>query len=137
MEETIFAKIIRREIPADIVYEDVDTMAFLDIRPNNPGHTLVVPKKPFRNIFDIDDETLAAVWRTTRKVARAVKDATGAEGLNINTNNEHAAGQIVFHYHVHVIPRFEGDGLPLWPGRTYPNDTAAKEVAEKIRQALG
>src|SRR3989344_8724642 len=108
-------KIIRREIPADIVYEDADTMSFLDIRPNNPGHTLVVPKKPFRNIFDIDDETLAAVWRTARKVAKAVKDATDADGLNINTNNEATAGQVVFHYHVHVIPRFENDGLPLWP----------------------
>ncbi len=136
MEDTIFMKIIRREIPADIVYEDADTMAFLDIHPTNPGHTLVIPKKPSRNIFDIDDETLSAVWRTTRKVAKAVKDAVGAEGLNITTNNEAAAGQIVFHYHVHIIPRFGNDGFRLWPGKPYPNDAVAKEVADKIRQAL-
>lgn len=136
MEDTIFMKIIRREIPAEIVYEDADTLAFLDIRPTNPGHTLVVPKKPFRNIFDIDDETLAAVMRTVRKVAKAVNEAVGAEGMNITTNNKAAAGQIVFHYHVHIIPRFMNDGYRLWPGKPYPTDTAAKEVADKIRHVL-
>lgn len=129
-------KIIKRELPADIVYEDADTLAFLDIHPNNPGHTLVIPKKPFRNILDIDEATLAATWRAVQKVARAVKDATGADGLNINTNNEPAAGQIVFHYHVHVIPRFANDGFRLWPGKAYPSADAAAEMAEKIRQAL-
>lgn len=137
MEDTIFMKIIRREIPANIVYEDADTLAFLDINPTNPGHTLVIPKKPFHNILDIDDETLAAVGRTTRKVAKAVKEAVGADGLNINTNNEPAAGQIIFHYHVHIIPRFRNDGFRLWPGKEYPDTSAAEEVAEKIRQALG
>ncbi len=137
MEDTIFMKIIRREIPADIVYEDADTLAFLDVQPNNPGHTLVVPKKPFRNIFDIDDETLTAVWRTTRKVAKAVKEAVGAEGMNINTNNEAVAGQLVFHYHVHIIPRFKNDGIRLWSGKKlYPTAAAATAVAEKIRQAI-
>lgn len=135
MEDTIFMKIIQREVPADIVYEDEDTLAFLDIHPNNPGHTLVVPKKPCRDIFDIDDETLAAVWRTVKKVARAVRDVTGAEGLNINTNNGSAAGQVVFHYHVHVIPRFANDGYRLWKGKEYSPGEAEK-MAEKIRGAF-
>lgn len=137
MEDTIFMKIIRRELPAEVVYEDDDTLAFLDIRPTSPGHTLVVPKKPFRNIFDIDDDTLATVWRAVRKVARAVRDATGADGLNVTTNNEAAAGQVVFHYHVHVIPRFASDGLRMWPGKPYADAAAAAAMAEKIRQALG
>ncbi|HVB20150.1 MAG TPA: HIT family protein [Candidatus Paceibacterota bacterium] len=137
MEDTVFMKIIRREIPADIVYEDADTLAFLDIHPTSTGHTLVVPKKPFRNIFDIDDATLAAVGRTTHRVAKAIKEAVGAEGLNIITNNEAAAGQIVFHYHVHIVPRFTGDGLRSWTGKPYSDAATATAVAEKIRQALG
>jgi histidine triad (HIT) family protein len=135
MEDTIFAKIIRREIPAEIVYEDEDTLAFLDIHPNNPGHTLVIPKKPVKNIFDIDEETLAKVWRTVRIVARAVQTATGSEGLNINTNNGAVAGQVVFHYHVHIIPRFAGDGFELWHGKTVPEEEM-QSVARAIRQAL-
>lgn len=131
----MFMKIIRREIPADIVYEDAATLAFLDARPASPGHTLVVPKKPFRNIFDIDDETLAAVWRTIRKIAPAVMKAVDAEGLNINSNNEAAAGQIVFHYHVHIVPRYANDGHELFRGKPYPAGESAL-VAEKIRQAL-
>lgn len=134
--DTIFTKIIRRELPADIVYEDADTVAFLDIHPNNPGHTLVIPRKPFRNIFDVDDDTLAAVWRTVRKVARAVRDATDAEGLNIDTNNEAVAGQIIFHFHVHIIPRFPHDGYQRWKGKSYTDSAAAAHVAERIRQAL-
>ncbi len=136
MEDTVFMKIIRREIPADIVYEDEHTLAFLDMKPINPGHTLVIPKKFARNIFDVDDETLAAVTRTVRKIALALQEILGAEGVNISMNNESAAGQLVFHFHVHVIPRFANDGYEHWCGKAYPSDTAAKEVAEKIRQAL-
>lgn len=137
MEDTVFAKILRGEIPpgAGLIYEDEETLAFLDIKPNNPGHTLVIPKKSVENIFDIDEETLTAVWRTVRRVALAVRDATGAEGLNINTNNGAAAGQVVFHYHVHIIPRFSNDGYTLWHGKEYEPGVAAA-VAEKIRQAL-
>ncbi len=135
MEDTIFTKIIRREAPADIVYEDDDTLAFLDIRPNHPGQTLVIPKKPFRNIFDIDDESLAAVMRTVRKLAPAIKNAVHADGVNINSNNEPAAGQVVFHYHVHIIPRYENDGFKFFPTTSYAPGEAA-QVAEKIRGAL-
>jgi histidine triad (HIT) family protein len=135
MEDTIFGKIIRRELPADIVYEDEDTLAFLDINPVSPGHTLVIPKKPARNIFDIDPDSLAAVMKTVQKVALAIKAATGAEGMGISMNNERAGGQVVFHMHVHVIPRFPKDGLFMWPQRKYGNGENVA-VAEKIRNAL-
>ncbi len=135
MEDTIFSKIIRREIPADIVYEDEYTLAFMDISPTNPGHTLVIPKKQFRNIFDIDEETLDHVMHTVRKIAPAVRNAVGAQGMNINTNNEAAGGQVVFHYHVHLIPRFSDDGLVFWPHKTYaPGEM--QSIAEKIRERL-
>src|SRR3989344_2631568 len=125
MEDTIFMKIIRREIPADVVYEDVDTIAFLDVKPTAPGHTLVVPKKVVRNIFDADDETLAAVMRTVRKIAPAVRDAVGAHGVHINSNHGAAAGQIVFHLHFHIIPRHDRSEFSFWPQKEYASGDAA------------
>lgn len=136
MEDTIFMKIIRREIPADIVYEDDHTLAFLDIKPVTPGHTLVIPKKPVRNIFDVDEDTLAAVMRTVRKIAPVVRDAVGAHGVHINSNHEAAAGQIVFHLHFHIIPRHDRKEFSFWP---HPK-AASRDVvsiAEKIRQSIG
>ena len=135
MEDTIFMKIIRREIPADIVYEDEHTLAFVDIRPNTPGHTLVIPKKPVENIFDADDETLAAVMRAVRKVAPAVRDAVGAEGVHINSNHGAAAGQIVPHLHFHIIPRHARDEFSFWPETQYaPGESAT--IAAAIRAKL-
>lgn len=135
MEDTIFAKIIRREIPAEIVYEDEHTLAFLDIAPVSPGHTLVVPKKSVENIFDADDETLAHVMRTIRKVAPAVRDAVNADAVNIHSNHGASAGQIVFHLHFHILPRVENDGFIMWPHNTYaPGESQL--IAEKIRNAL-
>ncbi len=135
MEDTIFMKIIRREIPADIVYEDEDTLAFLDAKPVVPGHTLVVPKKYAQNIFDIDDASLAATMRAARKIAPAVRDAVGARGVHINSNHGAAAGQIIFHMHFHIIPRHDRSEFSFWPQKEYPANTAAG-IAEKIRQAL-
>ena len=135
MEDTIFAKIIRREIPAEIVYEDEDTLAFLDVKPINLGHILVVPKKFARNLLDVEENTLDAVMRTAQKIARALRD-TGAEGINIGINNEPFAGQEVFHFHVHVIPRYASDGLQHWHGKECSPDEL-KEVADKLRVKLG
>ena len=135
MEDTVFMKIIRREIPAHIVYEDDDTIAFLDATPIALGHTLVIPKKFARNIFDVDDATLAAVMRTVRKVAPAVRDAVGAHGVHINSNHESAAGQVVFHLHFHIIPRHDRSEFSFWPSHDIAIDDA-KDVAEKIRGAL-
>lgn len=138
MEDTIFAKIIRKEIPAQIVYEDEDTLAFLDISPDAPGHTLVVPKKPYRNIFDMEEAAFAPFMSTIQKVAHALKVVVGAEGVNVITNNEAAAGQIIFHAHAHVIPRTSGDGLKYGYGGE--KQQASKEeleiLAAKLQAAL-
>ncbi len=133
--ESIFAKIISREIPAYFVYEDEHTVAFLDIHPSNPGHTLVVPKKLSRNLFDIDEESLTHLMLAVQKVARGVKEGMQADGVNIAMNNEPDAGQIVFHTHVHVIPRFKDDGFKHFPQGEYkPGE--AETVAEKIKMQI-
>jgi histidine triad (HIT) family protein len=132
MEDTVFMKIIRREIPAEILYEDDDTLAFLDNAPNVPGHTLVIPKKPFVNIFDVDEAALEAVMRTVRKMAPIVRDAVGAHGVHINSNHGEAAGQVVPHLHFHIIPRHDKNDFSFWPHREYaPGEGAA--IAEQIR----
>lgn len=135
MGDTIFDKIIRREIPADIIYEDGEMIAFLDINPVNPGHTLVVPKRFARNLLDADETILAAVMKTAQKVARAQRGSLGAEGVNIIINNEPSSGQLVFRLHLHVIPRFLNDGFRHWPGRPYaPGE--ADTIAAKLRSVL-
>jgi len=133
--DCLFCKIIRSEIPSERVYEDADSFAFLDIHPNNPGHTLVIPKKHSENLYDMDDHGLAAIMRTAQKVALAIKEAVGADGINLNMNNEPAAGQLILHPHIHVIPRFKEDGYKHW-GRQAYKEGEAKEVAEKIRSSL-
>jgi histidine triad (HIT) family protein len=106
---TVFDKIIAKEIPASIVYEDDRTIAFLDINPVNKGHTLVVPKTPFKNILDGDAEALGHLMQIAKIVAKAVVSATGADGVNLVMNNGEAAGQEVPHAHIHLIPRFKDD----------------------------
>lgn len=136
MEKTVFQKIIDRELPADIVYEDDETLAFLDIAPNTPGHTLVIPKKPFVNIFDVDDATLEAVMRTVRKVAPAVRSAANAKSVHINSNHGEEAGQEVPHLHFHIIPRISREEFSFWPHQGYGNADEKKTTAERIRSAL-
>lgn len=131
-ENGIFMKIVRREAPAHIVYEDEDTLALLSTGANAPGHTLVIPKKPYRNVFDIDEEAWQAVMRTVRKIAPAVRDAVGAKGVHINSNHEPEAGQEVFHLHIHIIPRIEHDFDFCWPQLELSEDERT-DIAEKIR----
>ena len=131
----VFAKILRGEMPAHKVYEDEATLAFMDIMPRGEGHTLVIPKAPARNILDADPEALAAVIKTAQKVARAVKKAFDADGVTVQQFNEAAGGQVVFHLHVHVIPRFEG--VPMKPPGTMGDPEELARNAEKIRAALG
>jgi histidine triad (HIT) family protein len=107
--ETVFDKIISKEIPAEIIYEDQQTLAFLDIYPCAIGHTVVIPKKRSSTILDTDDQTLAALFKTVKKVATKLKKALKADGLSIGLNQEEAAGQTIDHIHVHIIPRFKGD----------------------------
>ncbi len=133
--ENIFAKIIKGEIPAHKVYEDDKTLAFMDIMPRTEGHTLVIPKAASRNMLDIGEDDLCALMKTVRKVARAVKKAYGADGVLIQQFNEPAAGQVIFHTHVHILPRFEGVPLKPHTGEMADNDVLSAS-AEKIRDAL-
>jgi len=104
----IFAKILRGELPCHKVYEDDQVLAFLDIMPRAPGHTLVLPKAPARNLLDATPEDLAAVSRAAQKIAKAAMAVFGADGITVQQFNENAGGQVVFHLHVHVIPRKAG-----------------------------
>ncbi|MBI1619544.1 HIT family protein [Aquamicrobium zhengzhouense] len=133
--ENIFAKILRGDLPAHKVYEDEATFVFMDIMPRGDGHCLVIPKLAARNILDVDAESLAAVARTTQKLARAVKTAFSADGVTVQQFNETAGGQVVFHLHVHVIPRFEGVALKPHTGQMEDQGVLAAN-AEKIRAAL-
>ena len=133
--DCIFCKIIKGELPSYKVYEDGSTIAFLDIRPVNAGHTLVVPKKHSQNIFDIAPEDWRAVSETVRKLAIAIEKGTNADGVNIAMNNREHAGQIVPHPHVHIIPRFKGDGFKLMPQRSYEQGEADVTL-KKIRSTL-
>jgi histidine triad (HIT) family protein len=131
----IFAKILRGEIPSHRVYEDDAVVAFMDVMPQGPGHTLVVPKAPSRNLLDADPATLGPLFTVVQKVALAVKKAFDADGVTILQFNEPASGQTVYHLHVHVIPRFEGIALkPHSGGMEKPEVLAAN--AEKIRAGL-
>ena len=132
----VFAKILRGELPCEKVYEDEHTFAFMDIMPRADGHVLVIPKKGARNIVDIALADLQATIATVQKVARAVKDGMKADGLTIQQFNESAGGQVVFHLHFHILPRW--DGVPLRPhtGETAPKEALA-EHARRIRDALG
>ena len=117
-----FAKILRGEFSAYKVYEDDRTLAFLDIMPQAPGHTLVVPKSAARNILDVDPDDLAYLIKIAQKIAKTAKSVFAADGVNVFQFNEPAAGQTVFHLHVHVIPR--KDGVPLKPPASIKEDAA-------------
>ena len=132
----IFAKILRGELPCHKVYEDDKALAFLDIMPRAPGHTLVLPKAPARNILDVAPDDLAHVARVTQKIAQAGIKAFGANGVTIQQFNEGAGGQVVFHLHVHVIPRKEGVALKP-PARVKEEPDVLKEQAAKLSTALG
>ncbi|WP_170464260.1 HIT family protein [Ruegeria arenilitoris] len=132
--ENIFAKILRGEIPSTRVYEDDDTLAFMDIMPRADGHLLVIPKTPCRNILDASPEQLAAVMATVQKMAKAVVAAFDADGVTIQQFNEAAGGQEVFHLHFHVLPRHDGVAVRA-PGTMGDFDLIA-EHAEKIKAAL-
>ena len=132
--DNIFAKILRGEIPSTKVYEDDDTLVFMDIMPRADGHCLVIPKTPCRNLLDASTEQLASVIAVTQKVARAVKEAFDAGGVTIQQFNEAVGGQEVFHLHFHILPRHSGVALRA-PGQMGVMDAIAGH-AEKIRAAL-
>lgn len=137
MEDTVFHKILRKEFPAGegLIYENEHTYAFLSIHPNHPGHTLVIPKTPSRNILDITEPSWLAVMTTVRKLAPAILEAMHADGINIHMNNEPGGGQAVFYTHVHIIPRYANDDFPVFPTETYA-EGEGDEVTNKILAVL-
>ncbi len=133
---SIFTKIVNGEIPSVKVYEDDHTLAFMDINPASRGHTLVICKAEHPGLLDVPPDHLSAVAHTTQKVAHAIMAALKPDGFNILQNNGAAAGQIVFHYHVHIIPRWEGDGMTPF-SRTRQADPAELEnIAATIKEHL-
>jgi histidine triad (HIT) family protein len=131
----IFAKILRGELPAHKVFEDDKTFAFLDIMPRAPGHALVIPKSPARTLLDVTPDDLAAVALTTQKIARAAMTVFAADGMTIQQFNEAAGGQVVFHLHVHVIPR--KTGVAMKPPASFNEDPAVlADQAAKLAAAL-
>ncbi len=136
MEDCVFCKIVAGKIPADKVYEDECFVAFLDIKPLHIGHTLLVPKAHHRNLFDMPETLLRDVGPILQKLATAILASTGADGINIGWNNESAAGQIVFHAHVHIMPRFTDDGHVNWGGKEGVSPTELSTTATKIHTAL-
>jgi histidine triad (HIT) family protein len=134
-ESNVFAKILRGELPAHKIYETEHVLALMDIMPRGDGHALVIPKAKARNILDVEPDVLAELMKAAQVVAKASKQAFDADGITIQQFNESAGGQVVFHLHVHVIPRFDGVSL-----RPHTGDMAKPEVlaahAEKLRAAL-
>lgn len=135
MNDCLFCKIVRKEIPAAIVHEDDDVVAFLDTKPVNPGHVLVVPKRHSEDYASTGDKELTAAVLVARNIGRALLRGLGVPAFNIGVNNGQAAGQVINHLHIHVMPRREADGHELWHGRPY-GDGEASSVAEKIKNAL-
>ena len=134
-QDCIFCKIVNKELPANIIYENDSVLAFLDITPVNLGHTLVVPKEHSTDIFDISDNSWIEVMKVVKKVAPAVKEGAKACGINIGMNNNPCAGQVVMHPHVHIMPRFENDGRELWHGKEVSQEEL-QNTAKNIKNAL-
>ena len=134
-DQNVFARILRGELPCEKLYEDDHTIAIMDIMPRGDGHLLVIPKAPSRNIFDIETEDCRHVAATVQRMARTVMKAFDADGVTIHQFNEPAAGQVVFHTHVHVIPRFEGISLRPHSG-DMEDGAVLKANADRIRAAL-
>jgi histidine triad (HIT) family protein len=134
-QTNIFAKILRGEIPCHKVYEDEKSLAFLDIMPRAPGHVLVIPKAPARNILDITPDDLAHVMKIAQRVAKVSVDVFGADGVTLQQFSESAGGQVVFHLHVHVIPRKEGIAMKP-PASVKEAPDVLKEQAARLAAAL-
>lgn len=134
-ELCIFCKIVKRQVPSNVVFENDNVLAFLDIRPVNEGHTLIIPKAHYRDIFDIPGELLGEVYRVTKEVAVAVKNTVKADGFSIFQQNGRAANQDIFHLHIHVIPRFSGQkNVPYNDLKLVSNDKLEKTALEIRRQ---
>jgi histidine triad (HIT) family protein len=136
MDDCVFCRIVRGEIPATVVHQDELTIAFMDIGSVNPGHMLVAAKPHVENICRLDDRLAAAMFRTAARVAKAAEQALHPHGISVYQANGAAAGQTVFHAHIHVLPRWENDGMEFsWPVKNPPRE-ALEQVAGQIRAEL-
>ena len=131
----IFCKIVAGDIPALKVYEDNYTLAFLDIAPVTPGHVLVISKFHASNLDDVDELMFAYMMRAVQRVGQSMRDSLGVKGYNVIVNNGKVAGQLVDHTHIHVIPRYEKDGLTPWPQTKYKDDEARK-ITAKLKSGI-
>ncbi|MCK5023391.1 MAG: HIT family protein [Candidatus Aenigmarchaeota archaeon] len=140
MDECLFCKIVTGEIPSQKVYEDSEFFAFLDINPRNPGHTLVVPKKHYNTVMEMDDHEAGEFFKVVKKIAIAVKKGMNADGISLGQSNERAAGQVIPHAHFHVIPRFLTEGPPglesILPTKKMTNEMLEKSV-KVIQENIG
>ncbi len=136
VEDCIFCRIVNKQAEATLVYEDDHTLAFLDIHPLNPGHTLVIPKKHYPNVFEMPLEEVGRVFVSAAKVARAVRKASRADGISIGQSNGRAASQEVFHMHIHIIPRFNHEMMSGFPNRKETHRAELEEVGRKIKAAI-
>lgn len=135
MTDCLFCKIIKGEIPSSKVYEDKNVFAFLDIAPVNKGHVLVVPKRHFKDLSEMPEDEIRDLFIAAKKLSRAVVEGAGAQGYNLGMNNGKAAGQLVMHAHLHIIPRFDRDGLMHWPGKSY-GDGEMAVMKDRIAKAV-
>jgi histidine triad (HIT) family protein len=135
-QSCIFCKIVTKLAEASVIYENESVMAFLDIRPLNRGHTLVIPKEHYVDIFDIPKKLLGEIHIVSKEIAPAIEATTKADGISIIQQNGEAAGQDIFHLHVHIVPRFEGQKLPHFSELQQVNREALDLMANKIRQYL-
>ncbi len=136
MPDCIFCRIASQAAPAVRILETPGILAFLDLAPVHYGHTLVIPKAHYQNLLDLPDELWLEMGQACRRVARALRTSLAAQGFNLGMNNGAAAGQVVFHAHIHMIPRYLTDGLRLFPQQSYrPGDL--EKTGEQLREALG
>lgn len=135
-QDCIFCKIVAGDIPCFKIYETENVLSFLDIGPVNKGHALVIPKKHYKNIWDLPAELGAEIITAAQAVGKAIVEVTGADGMNILMNNNKAAGQLVFHAHFHLIPRFKDDGFKLWDQSEYDSMDEASTLAQKIEMMV-
>ena len=124
MKDCLFCKIVAGEIPSYKVYEDENFLAFLDINPVNKGHVLIIPKQHSKNILELEDTLAGKIMIVVKKLGNHIKEKLNADGINIISNIDRPAGQIIFHTHIHIIPRFKNDNFPQWTGTEYKENEA-------------
>ncbi|MCL2574253.1 MAG: HIT family protein [Defluviitaleaceae bacterium] len=134
--ENIFYKIIQGDAPSYKIYEDDNFLVILDAYPANLGHCLILPKVPAADIYDLSEKSAAGLYPLTKKVASAIKDATGCDGINIIQNNGRAAGQVIFYFHLHIIPRYNEDGIRISTTQKSYNAEKFEEMALKLKNQL-